>query len=279
MTMASLPIWGSMMRVAHQIINHLRQCVEAMIGSLFRKRARNDGSMPAERYYAIGDIHGCLDALEEILNLISDDWKATRATEDASARLVFLGDYVDRGPDSRGVIDRLLHLKKNTPRTRFLKGNHEAALLKFLEAPRNGAAWLDWGGAETLESYGLDNPHTRDEAELASAFRKSLPDAHLAFLEELSPSFETPRYFFAHAGVKPGVPLADQVEDDLLWIRGEFHNSPSSQRPLKTVVHGHHPVKKPQDAGWRINIDTGACWTGKLTAVALGDGKPRFLST
>ncbi|MEL7238870.1 MAG: metallophosphoesterase family protein [Planctomycetota bacterium] len=263
-------------RVAKTIITPLRQWFEAMFGKLFSKAtATNEGGKP--RYYAVGDIHGCVEELGRLLGAIDVD--AETANDDAPSFLIFLGDYVDRGPDSRGVIDRLIALRAGRSHIRFLKGNHEAALLDFLENPRKGAAWLDWGGAETLESYGLADVTVRDEADLAEEFRRRLPAEHLAFLNALETRFETEDVFFVHAGIKPGVPLAEQAENDLLWIRGEFHSAPVGKRPEKTIVHGHHPVKKPQDAGWRINVDTGACWTGKLTAVVIEGKSRRFLST
>lgn len=227
---------------------------------------------PGLRLYAIGDIHGCRAELDSLLALIEAD-----PAEGVEKRLVFLGDYVDRGPDSRGVLDRLIALAAGSPQAVFLKGNHEAAMLDFLRAPETGDAWLQWGGEETLESYGVD-PVARPPSAIAADFRDRLPAAHRAFLEGLELHRAFGDYLFVHAGLRPGVALDAQEERDLLWIRGEFHNAPADKRPDKVVVHGHHPGRKPIDAGWRIAVDTGACYGGKLTAVALEGETRRFLA-
>lgn len=245
-----------------------------MLKNLFVGAAPAARAPEGERIYAIGDIHGCADALDRLMALICED----EAAGALANRLIFLGDYVDRGPDSRGVVERLIAIGKERPGTVFLKGNHEAAMLDFLAAPVSGGDWLHWGGAETLHSYGVDNVWRRPPEDLAAALGARLPRAHLNFLRNLSLSECRGDYFFVHAGVKPGVPLDAQEEDDLLWIREEFHDAPAPARPDKVVVHGHHPVRKPVDAGWRIDIDTGACYGGKLTAAVLEGEKRRFLS-
>ena len=223
--------------------------------------------------YAIGDIHGRADLLVRLLEKIAAD------KSESSKRLIFLGDYVDRGEHSREVLDRLIALKSKLPDTVFLKGNHEAAMLEFLEQPRVDDQWLDWGGAETMMSYGIENVWRRDGRTLSSEFAAVLPETHLQFLRGLDLSFDAGDYFFAHAGVRPGVPLNEQSAEDLMWIRGAFHDAPPSERPDKTIVHGHHPMKKPLDAGWRIAVDTGAVWSNVLTAVALEGTSRRFVQT
>ncbi|MGE0407955.1 MAG: metallophosphoesterase family protein, partial [Amphiplicatus sp.] len=246
-----------------------------MLKNLFRARstpARAPARAPSgERLYAIGDIHGCADLLDRLIQTIAKDAAGARM------RAIFLGDYIDRGPDSRGVLDRLVALKRARPETIFLKGNHEAAFLDFLAAPESTRGWLDWGGAETLDSYGVADL-SRPPVVIAEEMLTRLPADHLAFLKGLDLMRVFGDYVFVHAGVRPGVALDEQDEDDLLWIREEFHRAPVDERPDKVVVHGHHPVKKALDAGWRIDVDTGACFTGRLTAVILDGTDRRFVS-
>jgi serine/threonine protein phosphatase 1 len=243
-----------------------------MLNKLFAGGDR--ASAPAgERIYAVGDIHGCAAMLREMLSKIAAD------SAGAKARLVFLGDYVDRGPDSRAVVDLLVALRAERPDTVFLKGNHERAMLDFIADPELNEEWLHWGGDKTLESYGVDDVWMRDPRKIAQELREKLPAAHRAFLESLELWRAFGDYLFVHAGFRPGVPLAEQKEEDCLWIRGEFHNAPPDLRPSEVVVHGHHPVRRPHDAGWRINVDTGAVWSGALTAVALEGTSRRFLTT
>jgi serine/threonine protein phosphatase 1 len=244
-----------------------------MIHKLFSRNSNKAATPGGRRLYAVGDIHGCADLLDGLLALIRQDAAAT------PYQLVFLGDYVDRGPDSAGVLDRLVKISASTPDTIFLKGNHEAAMLDFLDAPRGNEEWLHWGGDKTLESYGLTKFWDREAEDVAIDLAKAMPAAHLSFLRGLRLYEEIGDYAFVHAGFRPGVPIKDQTEHDMLWIRGEFHNAPSENRPDKVVVHGHQPVRKPLDAGWRIDVDTGAVWSDALTAVALEGVTRRFIST
>ena len=226
-----------------------------------------------EKIYAIGDVHGCAALLEQLLALIEKD------SAGAAYRLIFLGDYVDRGPDSKRVLDILLALREERPTAIFLMGNHERAMLDFIADGRLGAEWLHWGGDKTAESYGVTDIWSREPEEVSRALRAAAPGRHVEFLEMLPFCVEFGDYAFVHAGFKPGRPLTLQTEDDMLWIRGEFHNAAPQERPDKVVVHGHHPVKKPLDAGWRIDVDTGAVWTDCLTAVVLDGATRRFIST
>ncbi len=243
-----------------------------MIGKLFRK-AEAAAVPDGERVYAIGDIHGCADLLGELLAMIDVD----RAG--GAGQLVFLGDYVDRGPDSRGVIDRLIALAARRPDAVFLKGNHEQAMMDFIDRPAANEEWLHWGGDRTLESYGVSNVALREPEALAADLANALPPAHRAFLDGLELWRAIGDYVFVHAGFRPGVALEEQRAEDCLWIRGEFHNAQNGDRPDKVVVHGHHPMKKPLDAGWRIDVDTGAVWSDALTAVVLEGTTRRFIST
>lgn len=245
-----------------------------MLNKLFGTREGADAAAPEGlRLYAVGDVHGRLDLLDRLLALIAAETSA------AAKRLIFLGDYVDRGPDSRGVIERLVEIAARAPDSVFIRGNHEAILLSFLEDPDRFADWFEWGGVETLESYGVPAEATAAPKEAAAALAASMPATHLAFLRGLPLSATFGDYFFVHAGVRPGVALDAQAERDLLWIRGEFHNAPADKRPDKVIVHGHHPIRRPLDAGWRIAVDTGACFSDKLTAAVLEGSTRRFLST
>ncbi|GJL91879.1 metallophosphoesterase family protein [Hyphococcus sp.] len=233
---------------------------------------KNAAVPDGKRVYAIGDIHGRLDMLNDLLERIEED-----CGDLGNAQLIFLGDYVDRGQDSRGVIDRLIELKRIHKDTVFLKGNHEAIMIDFLMEPEDLPQWLDWGGEETLESYGID-PVGISKSDLADAIHAAMPQTHFDFLNSLSLTHIEGDYLFVHAGVRPGAALEDQSETDLLWIRKRFHNAAPAERPDYVVVYGHTPVNKPEDAGWRIGVDTGACYGGMLTAVALEGTKRRFLS-
>ncbi|MBW0003960.1 MAG: serine/threonine protein phosphatase [Hyphomicrobiales bacterium] len=218
------------------------------------------------RIYAIGDVHGRVDLLDEIFARIDENLARSSAHR---AVHVLLGDYVDRGPSSREVLDRLVK-RRRSHHVICLKGNHESYLIDFLHNPSVLSDWRHFGGLETLRSYGLDpsaNPNPREELKLARAFGAALPEAHKDVLRKLGASFTCGDFFFAHAGVKPGVPLAQQSENDLLWIRDDFLLS--EQDFGKVVVHGHTPVLAPDIRPNRINIDTGAYATGRLTCLMI----------
>lgn len=246
----------------------------------FRRTPREPPpSLPkGRRLYAIGDIHGRLDLLAELLGLIERD---LAARPNADNGLVYLGDYVDRGPDSRAVLDRLCGPPPAGLEPVFLKGNHEAMLLRFVECGQGGFNWLYNGGAATLLSYGLELPATaHGDAALASLqapFAASLPAAHRAFLAGLRLWHREGDYLFVHAGIRPNVTLAEQSVEDLLWIREEFleHDGPLEQ----VVVHGHTVARKAEIRRHRIGIDTGAYHTGRLTCLVLEGVERRFLAT
>jgi serine/threonine protein phosphatase 1 len=228
----------------------------------------------SERIYAIGDIHGRLDLLERVIAAIHRD-----VSDHGPAVLtVTVGDYIDRGPQSRGVLDRLVENPFPTPYV-ALKGNHEAMLETFLADPESGSFWIRQGGHETLQSYGVrlgPLPRSADFAATAHDLHAALPPSHFDFLRSLKTSLTRGRYFFCHAGVRPGIPLDRQGEEDLLWIRDAFLTS--RQDFGKIVVHGHTPAAEPEVRANRMGIDTGAFASGRLTCVALDEAGHRFLA-
>ena len=228
------------------------------------------------RVYVIGDIHGRSDLLDRMVGKITRDIEKNPAAESLT---VTLGDYVDRGPDSSGVLDRLA---RNPFPTEYiaLKGNHEQLVETFLDQPAVASQWRHLGGLETLHSYKVPVAALMvgkgfDEA--AQALRQALPAEHSAFLKRLKLSLTVGGHFLCHAGVRPGLPLESQRAEDLLWIRDEFLNSQAQYG--KIVVHGHTPTLSPEVLSNRINIDTGAFATGRLTCLVIEDGGIRFLST
>lgn len=234
---------------------------------------RNPSLPKGVRIYAVGDIHGRVDLLREVLQRIDRD-KMQHPT--ARSIEVFLGDYIDRGPQSREVIQALVERRIDCEVV-CLRGNHEALLEQFFQRPGVFAQWRELGGGETLLSYDLaapTRPTRSGELTLAKAFLARFPPSHLAWLRELRDSFELGDYYFVHAGVRPGVPLASQTQHDLLWIRREFLEWPEYFD--KMIVHGHTPVEKPVFKHNRINIDTGAYATGELTCLILEEDQ-RFL--
>lgn len=233
------------------------------------------GSLPEGiRIYAIGDIHGRLDLLESLLERIDKDLSDHPAS---NTLRIFLGDYIDRGPDSKRVLDRLVNYCVSQP-TVCLMGNHEAFLREFLRSPDVLAVWRHCGGLDTLHSYGLRpkiETDEQDQLELASELERILPSSHREFLGGLKHYFICGDFFFVHAGVRPGICLTKQLEDDLLWIREDFLFS--EEHFGKVVVHGHTPVLEPDIRPNRINIDTGAYATGRLTCLVLESDKIRFI--
>jgi serine/threonine protein phosphatase 1 len=239
-------------------------------------QGRRPSLPPGLRIYAVGDIHGRLDLLDEILSLTEADI-ASRPTSEPL--YVFLGDYIDRGSSSRETVDRLIaHSERN--KSVFLKGNHEQIAIRCLRDRGLFDQWMRLGGLETLISYGVThaNPaNGKSTAELQSAFHDALPRAHFRFFRDLQMSFECGDYFFVHAGVKPHVELSQQKENDLLWIRDEFLNS--SEDFGKIVVHGHTPTREIEIERNRINIDTGAFATGRLTCLVIEDSSLSVIDT
>lgn len=240
---------------------------------------RTDARVPDDtRVYAVGDIHGRLDLLKKLVARIDED--AASAPESRIV-IIFLGDYVDRGFQSKDVIDYLLGDTLSRYETYFLKGNHEAAFETFLSDPNFGPQWARFGGAETLMSYGIQPPRAKTvESEweaVCEELNQTLPMEHRAFLTRLSLYATLGDYVFVHAGLKPGMPLDEQTERDLLWIREDFLKDGEAFDHV--VVHGHTPIAEPHHDFRRIGIDTGAYLTGKLTAVRLIGTSVSFLTT
>lgn len=248
-----------------------------MFKRLFRSRevARVPAAPQGRAVWAVGDVHGRADLLNPLVGAIIEDARRTGLP----TTLVMLGDYVDRGPDSRGVIETLCALDADAALELVaLRGNHDDRMHAFLRDPTLGPAWCDFGGREALASYGVAAPARRLDpeawAETSAALGQAMPDAHRRLLADLRLSATSGDYFFAHAGARPGVPLEAQSADDLMWIRDAFLEDPRVFD--KVVVHGHTPVDTPHLDHRRINLDTGAYATGVLSAVRL-EGVTRSL--
>ena len=227
--------------------------------------------------YAIGDIHGRADLLALLLAEIESD---SARSKDAKRRtLVFLGDYIDRGHDSRRVVDMVLDDLPAGFDAHFLKGNHEAIMLDFLDDPSYLGHWLANGADATFRSYGLDVAELVGRGAAPEVWRRaflaSLPETHRDFFEALELAVSFGDYFFVHAGVRPGVPLEAQDPNDMIWIRGPFLQSEDDFG--KIVVHGHTPGRDPVIRANRIGIDTGAVFTDRLTALRLENGSRRLM--
>ena len=228
------------------------------------------------RIYGIGDVHGCLKLLRSLEQQIADDCLANPVRRPV---IVVLGDLVDRGPDSRGVIEYLMAAQPAGIERRVLRGNHEQMALDVFESPEQVFGWRQLGGAETLHSYGVD-PNSFLSAggpvRLVDAWSKALPEAHRSWIEKLETMLVIGDYCLVHAGIRPGVALERQNSFDLLWIRDEFLDHTGDFG--RVVVHGHTPVQEPDVRPNRINVDTGAYLTNCLTCVVLEGSSIRFLS-
>ncbi len=246
-------------------------------------RPRADGHPPSlpsgERVYAVGDVHGRLDLLEETDALIARDLETS--PPDGVVHRIYLGDYVDRGPDTRGVVERLCRARRGADAPICLMGNHDWWFRDFIEGGAVSPAWLSSGGDATLASYGVaDLPPFDDEeawTRLRGRLRRWIPAQHRRFFNRLEHMARRGDYVFAHAGIRPGLPLDQQETRDLLFIREPFLSDTSDLGVV--VVHGHTVVEEPVVRGHRIGIDTGAYWTGRLTTLVLEGDTQRFLTT
>jgi serine/threonine protein phosphatase 1 len=253
-----------------------------MFSRLFQRAAVQPEAAPARVpadtvIYAIGDMHGRLDLLAKLRAMIVEDAAGRSAIRKV---VVYLGDYVDRGPDSRGIVDLLIDKPLPGFESVHIKGNHEASLLYFLTNPVESVGWLNYGGDSTLFSYGVRPPDPSKADEMIAArdaFAEVLPPEHLAFYRGLKYHHVEGDYAFVHAGVREGVAIEDQAPEDLMWIRDVFLWSHADFG--KIVVHGHSITDQPVIRANRIGIDTGAYATGTLTCVALEGTERRFLAT
>lgn len=228
------------------------------------------------RVYCIGDIHGRADLLEELHESILND----SAGYSGECRIVYLGDYVDRGEDSARVIEILLGEPLPDFVAIHLIGNHEQALLDFLVDPVMMAGWLQWGGQPTLRSYGVHVPMPGSRESLQAArdrFEQAFPASHRAFIEACQSAHTEGDYYFVHAGIRPGVGLDKQAYEDQLWIRDEFLTSGRDHGAV--IVHGHSISEQVEIRPNRIGIDTGAFFTNVLTALVLEGTERRFIQT
>lgn len=230
------------------------------------------------RAYAIGDVHGRVDLLNALLGQIEDDLEASPVPR---SFVVFLGDLIDRGPDSRGVLERLRTWRPRSSAKRiFLMGNHEEVLLRVL-AKEEGvlASWMQFGGAECVASYGIDAAKFArlSEAEGAKLLRAHMPPEHISFIEDFGDTFRFGDYLLVHAGIRPGVAIEDQAQRDLRWIRAPFLNDSKPHGFM--VVHGHTIVDSVEEKTNRIAIDTGAVYSGVLTALVIEGTERRYLAT
>lgn len=233
---------------------------------------------PGECLYAVGDIHGRADLLKDLVAMIAED---AAQHSDEKRTLIFLGDYIDRGPDSCGVIEFLMSGLPTGVEAIFLRGNHEDYALKFLHGNLAvGPSWLHFGGTAFLASYGVNayRPNLlQDLGALHSELLEKMPAAHRAFLEATRFFHSSGDYYFVHAGVRPDVALEKQEATDQMWIRDDFLSSDADFG--KIVVHGHSIVMKPDVQNNRIGIDSGAYATGHLTALKLRGSEQRFFTT
>jgi serine/threonine protein phosphatase 1 len=256
-----------------------------MLRRLFQSRAEPSAPVDPPRVgddvvvYAVGDVHGRVDLLDRLVGKIRAD-AAARPQE--RKVLVYLGDYVDRGLESRQVIDHLLDQHGDGLERVFLKGNHEDAMLRFLDSTDIGPSWMGFGGDATLYAYGVDVFGAPPEGvermdHIQQQLRGKISESHVAFLEGLELFHQEGDYFFVHAGVRPGFDLGAQDPDDMMWIRDEFLSS--SENFGKVIVHGHSIKTEPVVRANRIGIDTGAFATGVLTCLVLSGTEQTFLQT
>lgn len=254
-----------------------------MLKNLFRPRIVEDRHFAVPegtRVYAIGDIHGRVDLLRSLQDMIVADSVDSPAARNV---LVYLGDYVDRGDSSRQVIEFLMKQHIQGFEIVHLIGNHEEMMLTFLDDPSIGPNWIGNGGGETLLSYGIHNPGHRAVLEpdtlemLSRALAAELPIEHFNFLHDLATSHVEGDYMFVHAGIMPGVALDLQTRADLLWIRDEFLSSQADHG--KCIVHGHTITREVAFPGNRIGIDTGAFYSGVLTCLVLQGQDRKLIQT
>ena len=247
---------------------------------MFNFIARNDHrprGARGYRAYVVGDIHGRLDLLEQLLDQIEGDLAGRPAKK---ILLVFLGDLIDRGPSSAQVIDRLRNYRRGNVRTVFLLGNHEEVLLRILSGDASPIrSWLKFGGAECLQSYGVDPKPValQEDGQALATIRSAIPAEHQQFLRQFVDTCRFGDYLFVHAGIRPGVPMEQQMQSDLRWIREPFLMDETDHGCV--VVHGHTISPRVEERPNRIGLDTGAYRTGILTALAIEGTERWYLDT
>jgi serine/threonine protein phosphatase 1 len=241
-----------------------------------RRRIDLGAGEPQYPLYVMGDVHGCLNELLEAENRIRADIQESGQP----GMVILLGDYVDRGPASSAVLDHISRPDHDGLKRIALCGNHDDAFLQFIRDPSQVLQWLDFGGRQTLLSYGIDGDYFLSRknggfAALQASLEEAVPAEHIRLLTELPVSVRIGDYVFVHAGLRPGVPLDEQTDEDLMWIREPFL-SQGPELPC-VVVHGHTPVTEPEFGRSRIGMDTGAYFSGKLAVLKILDGRARIL--
>ncbi|MDW6022615.1 metallophosphoesterase [Mesorhizobium sp. BAC0120] len=241
------------------------------------KRARLRLDTEGMAIYAVGDVHGCLDQLLALEEAIVADGRSLPGRK----LIIMLGDYVDRGPASAQVIDHLIAPPPAGFERICLTGNHDMLMLDYLEGRATLGEWLQMGAGPTLRSYGIDRERLAQiygsAKQVDDMIRRAIPNTHAAFLRSLPILVDAKRFVFVHAGIRPELPLDQQSDDDLVFIRSEFYERAHLLK--KYVVHGHTPVSEAKLEGRRINIDTGACFSGRLTAIRIWGNKGSYLTT
>lgn len=247
---------------------------------MFRQRSRpitRPRAPRGYRAYAVGDVHGRLDLLDQLIAMIEQDAARNPARK---SLLIFLGDLIDRGPDSRGVVERLRTFRHDRLHVHLLAGNHEEVLLRLLAGERGILDdWLKFGGAECLRSYGTDPSSLAGlkEGDALSLIQKAIPENHKRFLASFADTLRFGDYLFVHAGIRPGLDLSLQSQFDLRWIRAPFLDCEDDHGMV--VVHGHTISDSVDQRFNRIGIDTGAYRTGVLTALAVEEERLWFIDT
>lgn len=241
------------------------------------RRQRLELSLEDTLAYAVGDVHGCH---EELLAL-EQQIEADASFFSGRKLIIMLGDYVDRGPASASVIEHLIAPPPPGFERICLAGNHEIAMLDYCEGRLSRAEWLPLGADATLRSYGLNEDYIRQAyrsgSKVDAQIRKVIPPGHISFLRELPILVKAPGFVFVHAGIRPGIGLDEQTDVDLAQIRSDFLDHPHGLK--QWIIHGHTPVSAVKPAGRRLNIDTGAFYSGRLTAVRIWQKKGHLIST
>lgn len=232
---------------------------------------------PGERIYAIGDVHGRLDLLTELLGMI--DRHAAALPDPQATHVVQLGDFIDRGPQSREVMRYLFELQQRTDQLVVLQGNHEEVMTRALAGdPRSYKIWRGTGGGATMRSFGIDPPRPgADQGDTLDQVRAVVPGAWIDWMARLPLTARSGDYFFCHAGIRPGVPLKRQAKVDLLWIGDDFLDDPADHGAM--IIHGHTITDGVDQRHNRIGIDTGAYKTGVLTALYLEGTARQVIAT